>query len=60
MVPTIKIGLTYTGFEDKHHNYVQWLMAGENIEIITLSAEEANLQIVKDLDGIVLSGGVDV
>ena len=60
MVPTIKIGLTYTGFEEKHNNYVQWLMAGENIEIITLSAEEANLDIVNDLNGIVLSGGVDV
>lgn len=60
MVSTIKIGLTYTGFKEKHNNYVQWLMADENIEIITLSAEEANLRIVKDLDGIVLSGGVDV
>jgi len=60
MVPTKKIGLTYTGFDEKHNIYVQWLMAGEDIEIITLSAQEANLQIVKDLDGIVLSGGVDV
>ena len=59
-LPIIKIGLTYTGTEEKHNNYVNWLKAVPEIEIITLSAEQANLEIIKDLNGIVLSGGIDV
>jgi putative glutamine amidotransferase len=59
MQPIIKIGLTYTGTEEKHNNYVNWLKGNDNIEIIKLSAADNNLEQVKDVDAIVLSGGVD-
>lgn len=59
MLPVIKIGLTYTGTEEKHNNYVNWLIGNDQIEVIKLSAEEDNLGMVKDVDAIVLSGGVD-
>ena len=55
----IKIGLTYTGTEEKHNKYVNWLKENDDIEIIKLAAEEKNLAIVAELDGIVLSGGID-
>jgi len=60
MLPIIKIGLTYTGSLEKHNNYVQWLKANNQIEIVTLSEENQDLESIKNLDGIVLSGGVDV
>ena len=56
----IKIGLTYTGTAEKHNNYVNWLKAGDTITIIKLSTEDNNLNIVKEMDGIVLSGGLDI
>ncbi|HEV7621042.1 MAG TPA: gamma-glutamyl-gamma-aminobutyrate hydrolase family protein [Flavisolibacter sp.] len=56
----MKIGLTYTGSDIKHDNYVQWLKGNDNIRIITLSAEANNLFELKDCDGIVLSGGIDI
>ena len=59
MLPVIKIGLTHTGTEEKHNNYVRWLQ-GTRIEVVTLSADETSLESIKNLDGIVLSGGVDV
>ncbi len=55
----IKIGLTYTGTEEKHNNYVNWLMGNDTIEIIKLSADDDNLNAVNEVDAIVLSGGVD-
>ena len=56
----IKIGVTFTGTDKKHSNYVNWLKGYDNIEIITLSYEVTELESIKDLDGIVLSGGVDM
>jgi putative glutamine amidotransferase len=60
MTPAIKIGLTYTGTEEKHNNYVNWLRVNEHITIIRLSAEDNNLEAAKEMDGIVLSGGLDI
>lgn len=59
MKPVIKIGLTYTGTEEKHNNYVNWLKGNDDIEIVKLSAEDDNLDKAKELDAIVFSGGVD-
>ena len=55
-----KIGLTYTGTEWKHENYVKWIKADEGIEVIRLDAELANLHEMQECDGLVLSGGVDI
>jgi len=59
MLTNIKIGLTYTGSDEKHGYYVNWLKGNDDIEIIRLSAEDDNLHLVKEVDAIVLSGGVD-
>ncbi len=59
MQSTIKIGLTYTGSEEKHNNYINWLKGDDDIEIIRLSAENNNLEMVNEVDAVVLSGGVD-
>ncbi len=59
MKTNIKIGLTYTGSDEKHGYYVNWLKGNDDIEIIRLSAEDDNLHLVKEVDAIVLSGGVD-
>jgi putative glutamine amidotransferase len=55
----MKIGLTYTGYEHKHQNYLNWLKVDDTIEIITLSAEKNNAAAIKDCNGLVLSGGID-
>lgn len=60
MQPKIKIGLTYTGTDEKHTNYVNWLKGNDNIEIVKLSVEKDNADAVKELDGIVFSGGLDI
>jgi putative glutamine amidotransferase len=59
MPQKLKIGLTYTGSPLKHDNYVNWLKGNAAIDIIQLSPEEDNLSVVKDMDAIVISGGVD-
>jgi putative glutamine amidotransferase len=59
MQQKIKIGLTYTGTKLKHENYVNWLKGDDDMEVIKLCEKDDNLSIVKDMDGIVLSGGVD-
>jgi len=56
----MKIALTYTGSEEKHNYYVQWLQAGESIDIVKLSAEEDNVEALLGCDALVLSGGVDI
>ena len=56
----IRIGITYTGTDEKHSNYVRWLKGNEHIEVITLSPLHTDLESIKDFDGIVLSGGVDM
>lgn len=56
-----KIGLTYTGTEWKHENYVKWLVDGESgIEVVRLSAGQRNLSEFLECDGLVLSGGIDI
>jgi putative glutamine amidotransferase len=56
----MKIGLTYTGSDAKHANYVNWLKDQDNsIEVIRLSAVE-DPELLKACDGLVLSGGVDI
>ncbi len=55
----LKIGLTYTGTEEKHNKYVNWLKGNDDIEVIKLSAEENNAEKVLETDGIVMSGGID-
>lgn len=59
MQQIIRIGLTYTGTEEKHYNYVNWLKRDDQIEITRLSAADNNLDKVADMDAVVLSGGVD-
>ena len=55
----MKIGLTYTGYEHKHQNYLNWLKGEDDIEIITLSVEKNNAAAIQQCDGLVLSGGID-
>ena len=57
----MRIGLTYTGTEWKHENYVRWIKGEEEaIEIIRLAAGEMNDEELLQLDGLVLSGGIDI
>ncbi len=56
----MKIGLTYTGTDEKHNNYVNWLKGNESIELVKLSNDNRNDEIIKTLDGIVISGGIDI
>jgi putative glutamine amidotransferase len=56
----MKIALTYTGTDEKHNNYVRWLKANEDIEVVRVSAEENNLFEVANSDALVLSGGRDI
>ncbi|MEO8582657.1 MAG: gamma-glutamyl-gamma-aminobutyrate hydrolase family protein [Flavitalea sp.] len=55
----MKIGLTFTGNDEKHNNYVTWLRGDDDIEIIKLSAENRNDEMVRNIDALVLSGGID-
>jgi len=56
----IKIGISDTGTEWKHENYVRWITGGEDVEIVRLSAALGNLNEASTCDGLVLSGGVDI
>jgi putative glutamine amidotransferase len=70
----IRIGLTYTGTDWKHENYVRWLRGEDSeIEVVRLEAGgDASMaaggrgalvgdeQVMAGLDGLVLSGGVDI
>ncbi|MFT3679331.1 MAG: aldehyde dehydrogenase family protein [Ferruginibacter sp.] len=60
MQPKLKIGLTYTGTEEKHRNYINWLKGNDNIDVIKLCAGEKNADFVKELDAVVISGGLDI
>ncbi|HVW60443.1 MAG TPA: gamma-glutamyl-gamma-aminobutyrate hydrolase family protein, partial [Puia sp.] len=54
----MRIGLTYTGSDEKHNNYVRWLKDGAaDIEVVKLSVESGEFD---DYDALVLSGGVDI
>lgn len=54
------IALSYTNNEQKHENYVRWLKAADDIEVITLSVSSDNLADLRGCSGLVLSGGTDV
>ena len=41
----MRIGLTDTGTEWKHQNYVRWIAGGEAIEVVRLSAALGNLNL---------------
>jgi putative glutamine amidotransferase len=67
----IKIGLTDTGTEWKHQNYVRWIegaaragaLAGGGtgeVTVVRLSAALGNLNEAAGCDGLVLSGGIDI
>src|SRR5437879_3054043 len=56
----MRIGLTYTGSEKKHLNYVNWLKGNDSIEIVELSSAKNNLNELQNCDALVMSGGVDV
>lgn len=60
MEQPVKIGLTSTDTPEKHTLYANWLISNENIEITTLSVTENNLDAIAKLDGIVMSGGIDM
>ncbi len=53
------IALTYTGTEEKHNFYVNWIKGNDTIEIIKLSADENNLAMLQQADALVMSGGID-
>lgn len=61
----MRIGLTYTGSEEKHANYVRWLKASsadqeDQVDIIQLSPAANNLSRLKSCDALALSGGIDI
>jgi len=54
----MRIGLTYTGSDEKHQNYARWIRQdNQDIEVVKLSVEGGD---VSDCDALVLSGGVDI
>jgi putative glutamine amidotransferase len=54
----MRIGLTYTGSDLKHDNYARWIHAGDgSVEVVRI---EAGGDGGGELDGLVLSGGVDI
>jgi putative glutamine amidotransferase len=56
----MKIALLYTGSEEKHYNYVRWLKANDNLQVVTLSVQDNNLHELNSCDALVLSGGRDI
>ncbi len=56
----MKIALTYTDSDEKHNNYVRWMKANENLDVIKISADDNNLHEVVNCDALVLAGGRDI
>jgi putative glutamine amidotransferase len=61
----MKIALTYTGSDEKHNNYVEWLKAAspgsaDNLDVIKISADDNNLHEIVNSDALVLAGGRDI
>lgn len=56
----MNVGLTYTGSEEKHQYYADWLRASGNINVIRLEAGKTDPATVNALNGLVLSGGRDI
>jgi len=55
----VTIGLTYTGNDAKHDNYVRWLQADADIRVIRLQAPGDPGELTR-CDALVLSGGLDM
>ncbi|HEY4337729.1 MAG TPA: gamma-glutamyl-gamma-aminobutyrate hydrolase family protein [Puia sp.] len=56
----MRIGLTYTGTDLKHENYARWLAAEDgDVEVVRLEVDMTG-DVMAGLDGLVLSGGVDI
>jgi len=59
MMDTITIGITEP--EARFENYRAWITGeNKNIELITLSWEKQNIEEIRNCQGILLTGGVDV
>ncbi|MBA4139078.1 MAG: gamma-glutamyl-gamma-aminobutyrate hydrolase family protein [Segetibacter sp.] len=56
----MKIALTYTGCDEKHNNYMQWLQADKDVEVIKISAVDNNLHEMFNCHALVLAGGRDI
>lgn len=56
----IRIGVTYTGTDEKHSNYEHWLKGKDNVAITVLSPTHNGVEQIQHFDGIVLSGGIDM
>ena len=56
----MKIALTYTGCDQKHNNYMQWLQAHTDVEVLKISAVDHNLNEMIICDALVLAGGRDI
>jgi putative glutamine amidotransferase len=57
----LKIGITYTGTDDKHNYYVKWIKQDNpDIQIITLHYLNNKVVDWEKCDALVLSGGVDI
>ncbi|MEP6595862.1 MAG: gamma-glutamyl-gamma-aminobutyrate hydrolase family protein [Ginsengibacter sp.] len=56
----MKIAITRTEKDDKLQYYIDWLKANEDIDTITLSAVENNLDELNKCDALVLTGGIDI
>lgn len=56
----MKIALTYTGCDEKHNNYVQWLQAHNKVKVIKISAVDNNLHELVNCNALVLAGGRDI
>jgi putative glutamine amidotransferase len=56
----MKIALLYTGSDEKHNNYIQWLKGDDDLEVVKLSTMDSNLNEIAGCHGLVLSGGIDL
>lgn len=56
----MKIGLTRTENPEKQKFYEEWIKGNDDIEVVTLSADNNKPGDVKGVDALVLSGGVDI
>jgi putative glutamine amidotransferase len=56
----VRIAVTKTDHPQKHQFYIDWLRGNDDIEVITISAEETDPADIKNYDALVLSGGVDI
>jgi putative glutamine amidotransferase len=56
----VRIALTKTENPEKHKFYIDWLKGNDDIEIITVSADENDPDDIKKCDALVLSGGIDI